>query len=186
MSLLGSHDSKILFLFFIIFVRLWSLFFFLTLFPFISVGFHYLYGSCVDSLSYIFFGLLASLLPFLSIVIFQSTVSHQLTQGDSSCTALPGVRILHCHYYITLLFLSCPVSSLTFAQHFCLCPVLYLAFRRCLFYYLFSLLLLLSYTTRHDLFTLSPNQQLLFGSDHSTINPSMYIVFLLLPTSGIT
>ena len=182
MSLLASHDSKILFLFFIIFVRLWSLF--LTLFPFISVGFHYLYGSCVDSLSYIFFGLLASLLPFLSIVIFQSTVSHQLTQGDSSCTALPDVRILHCHYYITLLFFHVLFHHLRFAQHFCLCPVLYLAFRRCLFYYLFSLLLL-SYTIRHDLFTLSPNQQSLFRSDHSTINPSMFYV-LLLPTSGIT
>ena len=180
--MLASHDSKILFLFFIIFVRLWSLF--LTLFPFISLGFHYLYGSCVDSLSYIFFGLLASLLPFLSIVIFQSTVSHQLTQGDSSCTALPDVRILHCHYYITLLFFHVLFHHLRFAQHFCLCPVLYLAFRRCLFYYLFSLLLL-SYTIRHDLFTLSPNQQSLFRSDHSTINPSMFYV-LLLPTSGIT
>ena len=79
-------------------------------------------------------------------------------------------------------FMSC---FITYVLHSISVSVLsYLAFRRCLFYYLFSLLLL-SYTIRHDLFTLSPNQQSLFRSDHSTINPSMFYV-LLLPTSGIT
>jgi len=76
------------------------------------------------------FGLLVLLLHFLFFHRhFQTRVSHQLTQGDSSCTALPGIRILHCHYHITLLFFHVLFHHLRFAQHSCLylCPVLCLA-----------------------------------------------------------
>ena len=110
-------QNSVPFSFFLFVVRLWSLTHFLTLFPFISFGFHYLWVSRRFSL--ILLGFWCCYFTSFSFHRhFQTRVSHQLTQGDSSCTALPGIRILHCHHHITLLFFSCSVSSFAFCTAF--------------------------------------------------------------------
>jgi len=142
-----------------------------------------IYGSYVVSLSFFWaFGVVTS---FSFHRHFQTTVSHQLTQGDSSYTALPGIRILHCHYYITLLCFHVLFHHLRFAQHLRLCPVLCLAsvavcFIICSHFVCCCLTLYVMICLRYHLTNNST-----FRSDYSTINASMYFLFFL-PTSGIT
>ena len=88
-----------------IFVRLWSLFF--TLFPFISVRFHYLSGSCVVSLMFFLLGIwrryflfFASSFYSLQYLINSLKVTHPALHclAFVSCIA---TTILHCFSFIS-------------------------------------------------------------------------------------
>lgn len=144
------------FLFFFFDVRLWSL----SLSH--SVSFYLLRVSLsmglTSSLSLFTFGLLVLLLPFLSIVICRLHYlinSLKVTHPTLHCLAFVSciaTTISHCFFFFMFCYIIYVLHSISVS-------VLSSALHLSLFVLLFALRLLLSYTIRHDLFTLSPNQQ---------------------------
>jgi len=148
------RQNSVPFFFFMTFVSGLSLSFSLCFL--LSPSVFFIYGSHVVSLFFTF-GLLVLLLPFLSIVICRLHYlinSLKVTHPTLHCLAFVScIATTTSHYFF---FMFC---FIIFVLHSISVSVLSSALHLALFVLLFALRLLLSYTIRHDLFTLSPNQQ---------------------------